>query len=399
MRKFLDMFKGSGQGREAPSPGIYAHRETIDGKNVRLHLRVREDGEGLLVVNASSMLHLNKTATEYAHLYVNQTSVEDVISHITGRYRQVSAAQAERDYLNFDETIKQILFTEDLDPTLTFGIEREELYSKNLSEPLRLDCALTYRLSDPAPSTGVLAKRVERELTTAEWVAIIDGAWAAGIPHIVFTGGEPTLRDDLPDLIDRAERNGQVTGLMTDGRRLSNSDYLKALLTSGLDHTVIILSVDDQASWEGIASFNYWRKVLEEDLFVAAHLTITQENADSYQQIISRLEDAGVSALSLSTDKQFLAPNLTNARDFATGRGLEIVWDLPVPYSALNPVELESASDPDSGYLSGAGRGWLYVEPDGDVLPGQGISHRLGNLINDKWDKVIAAANKYLAGS
>ena len=38
-------------------------------------------------------------------------------------------------------------------------------------------------------------KRVDRELTTDEWGDILDKAWAAGIPHITFTGGEPTLRD------------------------------------------------------------------------------------------------------------------------------------------------------------------------------------------------------------
>ena len=42
----------------------------------------------------------------------------------------------------------------------------------------------------------------------------MDKAWAAGIPHITFTGGEPTLRDDLPALIAHAEKIGQVTGLL-----------------------------------------------------------------------------------------------------------------------------------------------------------------------------------------
>jgi MoaA/NifB/PqqE/SkfB family radical SAM enzyme len=44
---------------------------------------------------------------------------------------------------------------------------------------------------------------------------MLDRLWQLGIPHIVFTGGEPTLRPDLPDLIAHAERNGQIAGLNT----------------------------------------------------------------------------------------------------------------------------------------------------------------------------------------
>ena len=38
----------------------------------------------------------------------------------------------------------------------------------------------------------------------------MEKAWAAGILHITFTGGEPTLREDLPDLIahGREDRAG-----------------------------------------------------------------------------------------------------------------------------------------------------------------------------------------------
>jgi len=61
---------------------------------------------------------------------------------------------------------------------------------------------------------------VDRELNTSEWITILDKSWNAGIPHIIFTGGEPTLREDLPELIMHAEALGQVSGLLTDGLRL-----------------------------------------------------------------------------------------------------------------------------------------------------------------------------------
>ena len=51
-------------------------------------------------------------------------------------------------------------------------------------------------------------------------------------------------------------------------------------------------------------------------------------------------------------------------------------------------MALETAGDerPD-----GAGNAWLYVEPDGDVLPEQGMADKvLGNLLRDPWEKIYA---------
>jgi MoaA/NifB/PqqE/SkfB family radical SAM enzyme len=57
-----------------------------------------------------------------------------------------------------------------------------------------------------------------------------------------------------------------------------------------------------------------------------------------------------------------------------------------VPYSLEHPVALETAGDevPD-----GAGKAWLYLEPDGDVLPAQGMAEKvLGNFLRDPWERI-----------
>ena len=79
------------------------------------------------------------------------------------------------------------------------------------------------------------------ELDTGQWKRILDQLWQLGIPHVVFTGGEPTLRDDLPELIAHAEHNGQITGMNTNGRRLADPAYLRPLVDAGLDHVQITL--------------------------------------------------------------------------------------------------------------------------------------------------------------
>jgi MoaA/NifB/PqqE/SkfB family radical SAM enzyme len=72
-------------------------------------------------------------------------------------------------------------------------------------------------------------------------------------------------------------------------------------------------------------------------------------------------------------------------REYAADLGLQLVWDLPVPYSSRNPIALETQ---DEVVADGAGKAWLYVEPDGDVLPAQGVNQVLGNLLREDWDSI-----------
>ncbi len=83
---------------------------------------------------------------------------------------------------------------------------------------------------------------------------------------------------------------------------------------------------------------------------------------------------------------------MDNAADVAAHHQMQLVWDLPVPYSHLNPVsiELQAAGE----MIAGAGRSWLYVEPDGDVLPRQGLNANLGNLLTDPWEQIWQQAHE-----
>jgi organic radical activating enzyme len=373
--------------------GMYHYQSPPENPlNYRLHLRLEGDGKGILVVNASTVLHLNETAAELAYYLVNETPKEEALKEIKQRYN-ISLKEAEADFDKFNDQIETLITTPDLDPISYLDFDRHIPYPDHISAPYRLDCALTYRLPEGAPSEAAPTKRVDRELTSDEWKSIIDKAWAVGIPHILFTGGEPTLRDDLPELIKHAEKNGQVTGLLTDGKKLGDTKYLNTLLQAGLDHTMIILQPDDKNSWDSLASFAYWSETLNEDIFVAAHLTLTKENANHAIQYINKLTEAGVSAISLSESDKSLSNELQNAREYANEMDIDLVWDIPVPYSNLNPVNIElEASEDETEKAKGIGRGWLYVEPDGDVLPSQGINKVLGNFLKDDWSKIWEAA-------
>jgi hypothetical protein len=358
--------------------GVYQKQSgPQDQPPYRIHLRVQPDGTGVLIVNASTVLHLNPTAAEYAYHFIKGTDSATAAREVAARYR-VKQATALQDYSSFADRIEALLVTPDLDPTSDLGFDRVSPHSTNLLAPLRLDCALTYRLPPGAQVEYAPTKRVDRELVTEEWAGILDRAWQVGIPHITFTGGEATLREDLPELIARAEKNGQVCGLLTDGLKFADSKYMDLLLRTGLDHILFLLQPDNPESWRVLQA------LMPQDIFVTAHLTVTPANFTKAGDILQRLARIGVRALSLTgTDSTVRMAELQNR---AANLGLALKFDLPVPYSADHPVAQETHED---ALQSGAGRAWLYVEPDGDVLPAQGMPDRvLGNLLRDSWEKI-----------
>jgi hypothetical protein len=367
-----------------PLPAGTYHYQAPPGAPLpyRLHLRVEAGGCGVLIVNAATVLHLNQTATEYAYHLIRGTPKTQVASEVASRYR-VSRQRAQQDFDDFVDRLQTLIQTPDLDPVTYLDFDRYAPYSQGISAPYRLDCALTYRLPEGADPAAALSKRVDRELTTAEWQIILNTAWKAGIPQVIFTGGEPTLRDDLPTLIAHAEQNGQVSGLLSDGLKLADTAYLNTLLQTGLDHLMLVFQPDNETAWESL------KNTLAADLFVVVHLTLTPQNVAQIPGWLEQLAALGTRAVSLSGTSPTLNAELQAARDRAAALGLSLVWDIPVPYSMTHPVALETAEDEP---VQGAGYAWLYVEPDGDVLPTQGIPRVLGNLLRDPWETIWAAS-------
>jgi hypothetical protein len=341
-------------------------------------LRIEPDGTGVLVAHAATILHLNPTAAEHAALFLQGMSEEAAGRWIASRYR-VGVGRARRDTRRLREQITSLAGRRDQDPVVVLEMDRADPHALPPSAPYRLDLALTYRIDESGSLDPLARRRVDRELSTEEWKRVLQTAWAAGIPHVTFTGGEPTLRADLVDLISEAEAIGQVAGLLTDGRRLSDPVFLQAVGRAGLDHILVSWIPDDQRSTAGL------KLAIESPVFTAAHWTISPGNVSGLRSTLQELKSWGLAAVSLSARETSgpMTQALAQGREWAAELGLDLVWDLPVPFSAHHPIRLDA---PEA--VEGGGRAWLYVEPDGDVLPSQGVDDVWGNILRDPWPEI-----------
>ena len=387
-----------------PKPGLYHYLKIEGTEKSRLHLRVEDDQTGILVINASRILHLNQTAVIMAYLYLEKSSKEEAIKSIYERF-EISKSQAALDFYEFCDQISELTRPDGACPIHDLDIETTSPFKSPPSAPYRMDLALTYRCNNDCSHCYNARPRNFKELETAEWLQIIDKLWDIGIPHIVFTGGEPTLRADLPELIERAQNNGQITGINTNGRRLSDPKFVQRLVDAGLDHIQITLEshdpeihdfmVKNRGSWAQTTSG--LRNVVNSNLYVMTNTTLLEDNAKYLAQTLDFLGElkvptVGLNALiysghGLTVDKGLpeaeLLPLLELARYKTDQYNQKLIWYTPTQYCHFDPVQLDLGVKGCTAAIYN-----MCIEPNGDVLPCQSYYQSLGNIMDMNWDLI-----------
>lgn len=392
-----------------PPPGLYHFERRGDNERSRIHLRIDPDRsgqgcQGILLVNASRVLHLNPTAAVMAYLVLNQTPVAEAVRTLTRQFR-VSRAQAHHDYTQFCNDLTELLRPDGACPVCDLNVEITPPFSTRPSAPYRMDLALTYRCNDNCAHCYNARPRHFPELPTTQWKQIIDRLWALGIPHLVFTGGEPTLRQDLPELIAHAEQNGQITGLNTNARRLSDPRFVRRLVEAGLDHVQITVESHDPAIHDQmVRAKGAWkqtiaglRNVLDTPLFVMTNTTMLRQNSPYLRETLDFLARLGVPTIGLNAliysghgltvgtglAERELPPLLDLARERTDAHGQRLIWYTPTQYCHFDPMQLELGVKGCTAALYN-----MCVEPDGGVIPCQSYYHQIGNLLEDPWDSI-----------
>jgi pyrroloquinoline quinone biosynthesis protein E len=265
------------------------------------------------------------------------------------------------------------------------ALETRGVQAETFGIPLAVLAEVTHRcpLQCPYCSNPVELERAGAELTTDEWKRVLSELAAIGVLQIHFSGGEPTARKDLVDLVRHATGVGLYSNLITSAVLLTR-DRLAALADAGLCHVQISFQGSEAAAADRVAGLSgahakkieaaRWTRELGLPLTVNA--VMHRQNLAQLPQVIQMAVDLDADRLEVANVQYYgwalknraaLMP--TEAQIEETTRIVEeaqarlkgvLAIDYVVPdYYALRPKKC----------MGGWGRQFFNISPSGKVLP------------------------------
>lgn len=326
-------------------------------------------------------------------------------------------------------SVKEIQLREDLEELMgvLFAVARgndsqaqiERLsirrYARNMTAPHRMDlmvsamtdaqghwqcnqkCRFCYAAGQPLSAS--------EELSTEQWQRVIEKLERAGVPMVTFTGGEPTLREDITELVGHAKR--LVTRLNTNGQRLT-PELAAGLRAAGLDSLQVTLYSHDPAVHNALvgcggheATVQGIRNAVAAGLDVSVNTPLCGQNAD-YSRTLEFIHGLGVRFVTVSglictgmagenhqaydLSAEALYEAVRCAKAFCDEHEMEMDFTSPglIPADRLRELGLNVP-------MCGACLSNMAIAPDGTVVPCQswlGENASLGNILTDAFKKI-----------
>ena len=254
--------------------------------------------------------------------------------------------------------------------------------------PLWLLAELTYRcpLQCPYCSNPLDYAHSEQELTTEQWLSVLRQGRELGAAQLGFSGGEPLVRQDLPELIAEARQLGYYSNLITSGLGLTEAK-VNQFRDAGLDHIQVSFQASDPELNNAVAGS---RKAFEQKLAMARavkdagypmvlNFVIHRHNIHQMNDIIDLCHRLGADYVELATcqyygwafhNREGLMPsrsqletaerevNEQRARLADAGSAMKLIFVTPDYYE-----------ERPKACMNGWGSLFLTVAPDGTALP------------------------------
>ena len=342
-----------------------------------------------------------------------RTVIERTVKNVCRLYPSVCREEIE---LDLDE-ILDVVFTVADGQLPDTHIDRLSIhaYAKNMTAPHRMDlmisamtdtkglwkcnqkCTFCYAAGQDKSSAA--------ELSTREWKEIIDKLWAARVPMVTFTGGEPTQRGDLSELVLHAKKF--VTRVNTNGV-LVTPELAESLAKAGLDSMQVTLYSSDPEIHNSLVGAERFsdtvagiKNALAAGLDVSINTPLCKKNSD-YVKTLEFANSLGVrfataSGLILTGNADInheeydltteeLVGIITDAKRFCDKNEMEIDFTSPglIPKEKLESLGMNAP-------MCGACLSNMAIAPDGIVVPCQswlGSDATLGNILEDDFSSI-----------
>ena len=386
---------------------------------VRIHLippKVVEDelNPSVAIINGTDILPVNAFWAVILAEMIRETNRYDGMEISDADIQNIMGRAAEKTYVNkIYTTIRQIAFREEVTEDVHYMNIGD--YAPFMKAPHRMDLMVS-AMTTPSGSWHCNQKCVhcyaagqklsgEQELSTEDWKRILDKCRSVGIPQVTFTGGEPTMREDLPQLVSYAR--WFISRINTNGIRLT-PEYCDQLRLADLDSVQITFYSDDAQIHNRLVGAERYedtlagiRNAIAAGLSVSINTPLCILNKD-YVKTLKLLHELGViyvtcsglittgSAVgaeseALQLESAELEKILREAVAYCHQNDMEIAFTSPgwLEESVFEELNIPSPS-------CGACLSNMAITPGGNVVPCQSwLSDKpLGNMLTDDWQEI-----------
>lgn len=378
------------------------------------------NGKDILPVNSGWAILLREFIEEVNKHAGNSIPMEEVENIVEISIKKVNQLFPKTDKNILKEDLKQLVnilldIAEGINPYIEGELIRLQDYARYMSAPHRMDLMISSMYKDNHWHcnqkcihcyAGNQEYAIKEELTTQQWKQIIDKCKDALIPQITFTGGEPTLRSDLVELINYSQ--WFVTRLNTNGVLLTK-ELCEKLYHASLDNVQITLYSNNDKIHNLLVGANNYEKTIEgirnaivSNLNVSVNTPLCSLNKD-YIGLIKYLHKelnvqyftcsglivTGKAVENKSQETQLSKEEITNilkeVNNYIKENDLNLGFTSPgwVDPQILVELGLEVPS-------CGACLSNMAIAPNGEVIPCQSwlSDDSLGNLLTDKWKRI-----------
>ncbi|OIO04932.1 MAG: radical SAM protein [Elusimicrobia bacterium CG_4_10_14_0_2_um_filter_56_8] len=375
----------------------------IDGYAARIkpYVRVRE-ADSLLIKIPNQTHKLNPQGVKILKFLFEGGSAVSVVEKYPGAQRE----RVSLDMYYFFRDLMALLKGCYKEREERKAVETKEFALGHNSLPVLSEIALTYRCNLACrfcyAACGCRKDEQHPDLPAEDLKRILNIIKEeAEVPSVSFTGGEPLLRPEIPELVAHAKGLGMWANLITNGT-LATEETVKKLAGAGLDSSQVSIEAGHALEHDKIAgcpgAFERTLKgienIMKAGIRVHTNTTVSALNKDRLEGILDLVKSIGLKKFSMNLlmpvgsagknyDETFVSyseagPLVERVKDMAVKRGLEFMWYSPTPICIFNPI------------TSGLGNkgcaacdGLLSVAPNGDVLPCSSYPKPMGNLLRE----------------
>ena len=399
---------------------------------IRIHLIPPKPEENALnpsiaIINGSDILPVNfiwavmlaeliRETNRFDGREIGEKDIRSILDRTTENVHKILPLVSEKNIRNdlqtIYNTIQQIAYREEVTTDVNYMSIGD--YAPYMQAPHRMDLMVSAMTKDghwhcnqKCVHCYAAGQKLsdEKELSTAEWKKILDICRSAGIPQVTFTGGEPTMRKDLFELVSYAR--WFISRLNTNGIRLTPA-YCKKLREAELDSVQITFYSQDPEIHDRLVGGPHYedtlagiKNALQEGLSVSINTPLCTLNRD-YVKTLELLNELGViyvtcsglittgsaaqpASEALQLEKEELEEILRSAVSYCHENGMEIAFTSP---GWLDDEVFEELNIPSPS--CGAGLSNMAVTPGGNVVPCQSWldDQPLGNILTDDWKDI-----------